>query len=68
MYAIDLWGLGFSTREPLGYGYALYCGMEMHRILKGSRLEIIDEAGHLANFDRPDAFNRLVIDFLQEQV
>lgn len=24
VYAIDLWGCGYSTREPLDYGYALY--------------------------------------------
>jgi pimeloyl-ACP methyl ester carboxylesterase len=42
------------------------CAQEMHRLLPGSRLEIVDEAGHLANFDRPDIFNQLAIDFLQE--
>jgi pimeloyl-ACP methyl ester carboxylesterase len=24
VYALDLWGFGFSTREPLDYGYPLY--------------------------------------------
>ena len=24
VYAIDLWGFGYSTREPLNYGYSLY--------------------------------------------
>lgn len=24
VYALDLWGFGYSTREPLDYGYALY--------------------------------------------
>jgi pimeloyl-ACP methyl ester carboxylesterase len=24
VYAIDLWGFGYSTREPLDYGYTLY--------------------------------------------
>ena len=24
VYAIDLWGFGYSTREPLDYGYPLY--------------------------------------------
>jgi pimeloyl-ACP methyl ester carboxylesterase len=41
---------------------------ELHRLLPGSRLEILDEAGHLANFDRPTIFVRLVIDFLQERI
>jgi pimeloyl-ACP methyl ester carboxylesterase len=44
----------------------LRCGEEMHRLIKGSRLEVLENAGHLANFDQSDAFNKLVIDFLQE--
>ncbi len=24
VYAIDLWGFGYSTREPMDYGYPLY--------------------------------------------
>ncbi len=24
VYAMDLWGFGYSTREPLDYGYPLY--------------------------------------------
>jgi pimeloyl-ACP methyl ester carboxylesterase len=38
----------------------------MHRILKGSRLEIIDKAGHVPNFERAEAFNQLALDFLPE--
>ena len=45
----------------------LRCGQEIQRLLKGSTLEIIDDAGHLANFDRPEVFNDLVISFLSEQ-
>lgn len=26
VYAIDLWGCGYSTREPLDYGYPLFAG------------------------------------------
>ena len=26
VYAIDLWGFGYSTREPMDYGYSLYSG------------------------------------------
>jgi pimeloyl-ACP methyl ester carboxylesterase len=44
----------------------LRCGREMHRILKGSRLEIIDDAGHVPNFERAEAFNQLAVDFLRE--
>ena len=37
---------------------------EMHRFLKGSRLEIIDQAGHCPNDEQPEVFNRLAIQFL----
>jgi pimeloyl-ACP methyl ester carboxylesterase len=30
VYALDLWGFGYSTREPLDYGYALYA----HQLLQ----------------------------------
>jgi pimeloyl-ACP methyl ester carboxylesterase len=36
----------------------------MKDFIPGSRLEILENAGHLANFDQPAAFNELVIDFL----
>jgi len=26
VYALDLWGFGYSTREPMNYGYPLYAG------------------------------------------
>jgi pimeloyl-ACP methyl ester carboxylesterase len=44
----------------------LQCGQEMHRILKGSRLEIIDNAGHVPNYECAEAFNQLAMDFLRE--
>ena len=44
----------------------LRCGEEMHQLMPNSRLEVIDSAGHLANFDRADEFNGLVIDFLSD--
>ena len=40
-------------------------GIEMHRILNGSRLEILDDAGHVPNFERADEFNQLAVDFLR---
>jgi len=43
---------------------ALPIGQKMHRILKGSRLEILDEAGHCAHDDQPDRFNQLTLEFL----
>lgn len=41
-------------------------GHKMHQLLEGSRYEIIDNCGHMPNFDEPDQFNRLVLDFLEE--
>jgi pimeloyl-ACP methyl ester carboxylesterase len=38
----------------------------MHRAIPGSRLELIPEAGHLANIENPEAFNRALVRFLQE--
>ena len=44
----------------------LRCAEEMHHLIPRSRLEILDNAGHLANFDRADDFNELVISFLND--
>ncbi len=46
----------------------LHTGQEMHRILKGSRLEILDEAGHCAHDDQSDLFNQLTLDFLAPHI
>jgi len=35
-----------------------------HRLLKGSKLEIIENAGHMPNFDQPEVFNKTTLDFL----
>lgn len=40
-------------------------GQDMQRILKGSRLEILDNAGHVPNYERADEFNRLAVEFLK---
>ena len=42
-------------------------GEEMHKILKGSRFEILDKAGHVPNYDRAEEFNKLSLDFLRQQ-
>lgn len=41
---------------------------DMHRMLPGSRLEVIDQAGHCPNDEQPDVFNRLVVDFLTSKL
>lgn len=38
----------------------------MHREIRGSRLEIIAEAGHVSNLERPAEFNRALAEFLRE--
>lgn len=42
----------------------LDCGEKMHRILEASRLEIIDDAGHVPQSERPELFNQLSLSFL----
>ncbi|MES2824521.1 MAG: alpha/beta hydrolase [Pseudomonadota bacterium] len=44
----------------------LKCGQEMQRILKNARLAVIDNAGHVPNFDRAEEFNQLAVNFLRE--
>jgi hypothetical protein len=36
-----------------------------HRIVPGSRYAVIEDAGHSAYFERPDAFNQAVLGFLR---
>ena len=42
----------------------LESGQAMHRILGGSRLEILEDAGHLPNFEQPELFNEMAVEFL----
>jgi pimeloyl-ACP methyl ester carboxylesterase len=37
----------------------------MHGAIAGSRLEVIASAGHVSNVEQPDAFNRVLADFLE---
>jgi len=39
----------------------------MHRLIAGSRLEIIAGAGHVSNLEQPETFNRVLRDFLVSQ-
>jgi pimeloyl-ACP methyl ester carboxylesterase len=36
----------------------------LHRLIRGSDLHIIDGAGHAVNWERPDAFSALLLDFV----
>ena len=42
-------------------------GKEMHKILKGSRFEILDNVGHVPNYECAEEFNKLSLDFLRQQ-
>ena len=37
---------------------------DMHARIKGSRMVVIPDAGHLSNIEQPDAFNRALSEFL----
>jgi pimeloyl-ACP methyl ester carboxylesterase len=45
-------------------GIPLARGEQMHQIVKGSRLEIIENAGHVPNQEQPQIFNQIALDFL----
>lgn len=40
---------------------------ELHRLIAGSQMEVIQGAGHLANAEQPRAFNAVIESFLSEQ-
>lgn len=42
----------------------LKIGKQLHRLLPGSELKILDQAGHCPNIDRPQACNQFMLDFL----
>lgn len=37
----------------------------LHRAIKGSRLAVIESAGHLSNIECPDEFNAALVDFIE---
>ena len=52
-----LWGEG-DTRSPLSVA------KRMHAAVRGSELRVIPGAGHVSNMEKPEDFNRLVLEFL----
>lgn len=44
----------------------LKIGREMHSILEGSSFEVIDNGGHMPNWDSPAQFNQIVMAFIGE--
>lgn len=40
----------------------------MHRGIRDSRLEIIEDAAHMTNIEQPEIFNRVLIEFLESSV
>ncbi|UAA38672.1 alpha/beta fold hydrolase [Paraneptunicella aestuarii] len=42
-------------------------GEEMNTILRGSKLVILDKAGHVPNYDQAEQFNQVVLDFLRTE-
>jgi 3-oxoadipate enol-lactonase len=55
--------LVFGAEDPLTPPTV---GEYMHEHIRGSRLAIIDDAGHMTNLEKPDAFNAAVLGFLLE--
>lgn len=44
----------------------LEVGEKMHALMQGSQLEIMDGCGHMPNYENPELFNHMVLDFLAE--
>jgi pimeloyl-ACP methyl ester carboxylesterase len=51
-----------STHDSL---YPVSVAEDMARRIPGARLAVIERAGHLSNLERPDEFNRIVLEFLR---
>ena len=41
------------------------CGEQYRQLLPSARLKVLDQCGHLPPIEQPDAFARLVVDFLE---
>jgi len=42
-------------------------GRDLHRRIAGSRLELVPEAGHIPQWERPEIVNRLLLEFLKDE-
>ena len=59
---MDVPTLVFWGREEKSINLSI--GQELHKLLKGSRLEVLDQAGHCSHMDQPERFNQLALEFL----
>jgi pimeloyl-ACP methyl ester carboxylesterase len=50
-----------DVRAPLAVGE------DLHAAIPGSRLVVLPGVGHVCNVEAPDAFNRVVRDFLHDR-
>jgi pimeloyl-ACP methyl ester carboxylesterase len=58
-------GIGLPTLVLAGEeDPALSACRFIHEKIVGSQLVVIPDAGHLSNLDQPEAFNRVVLEFL----
>lgn len=44
----------------------LKLGLQMHKILRGSHLEVLEHSAHCPNYEQPKEFNDIVVDFLSK--
>lgn len=45
-------------------GFPVQVAQRLHQAVPTTRLRVIDQAGHMAHFDQPDAWSSAVLDFL----
>ena len=41
---------------------------KMHQAIAGSRLVVVENAGHVSNLERTEKFNQALVDFLRESL
>lgn len=74
---LDLWEQGFARQlheiqQPtlVVWGtedrvFAPVVGRELHHRIAGSRFELVPDAGHMPQWERPEAVNAILLDFLR---